>query len=55
MTRDIALLVDRRLGQAAETLQVAGELVTSGHLRDAINRGYYAMFYAVQVSCSDMS
>ena len=46
MTRDIVLLVDRRLGQAAETLQAAGELLTSGHLRDAINRGYYAMFYA---------
>jgi uncharacterized protein (UPF0332 family) len=39
-------LVERRLAQAAETLQVAGEVLAAGHCRDAVNRAYYAMFYA---------
>ncbi len=43
---EISYLVSRRLAQAAETLQAATELLDAGHYRDAINRAYYAMFYA---------
>ncbi len=43
---EITDLVSRRLAQAAETLQAATELLHAGHYRDAINRAYYAMFYA---------
>ncbi len=46
MTPDIERLVDYRLEQANETLQAAWSLVDGGHFRDAISRGYYAMFYA---------
>ena len=46
MTRDVAYLVSRRLSQATETLQAASELLSAGHYRDAVNRAYYAMFYA---------
>lgn len=34
------------LDQADETLRAARDLLDSGHLRDSINRSYYAMFYA---------
>ncbi len=46
MTNDIHALVEHRLAQAAETLQAAVELLDADHYRDAVNRGYYAMFYA---------
>lgn len=46
MTDDVRRLVEYRLDQAAETLRAARELLDQGHLRDCINRAYYAMFYA---------
>lgn len=46
MTDDVRKLVEYRLDQAEETLQVTRDLLESGHLRDSINRSYYAMFYA---------
>lgn len=45
MTDDLRKLVAYRLEQAAETLDVARELVAAGHYRDTVNRAYYAMFY----------
>lgn len=45
MTDDLRNLIAYRLGQAAETLEVARELSAAGHYRDAANRVYYAMFY----------
>ncbi len=45
MTEDLRKLVAYRLDQASETLEVARELSTAGHYRDAANRAYYAMFY----------
>lgn len=38
-----------RLQQAYEALDEAKLLLEAGHLRGAINRSYYAMFYALQV------
>ena len=46
MTSDLKALVDFRLQQAGETLAAARDMLAAGHHRDAINRGYYAMFYA---------
>ena len=46
MTDDTQRLVEYRLDQARETLQAGRELLTAKHYRDAINRAYYAMFYA---------
>jgi uncharacterized protein (UPF0332 family) len=46
MTDDVIKLVEYRLRQASETLQVAHDLAVSDRRRDAINRAYYAMFYA---------
>jgi len=46
VTQDIRELVAYRLQQAEETLVVARELHDSDHFRDAVNRAYYAMFYA---------
>jgi len=46
MTRDIAFLVERRFAQAKETLEAADELFSAGHYRDAVNCGYYSIFYA---------
>lgn len=46
MNPDVVVLVEHRLGQAGETLQAARQLLMSAHYRDAVNRGYYAMFYA---------
>ena len=45
MTENLNKLVEYRFGQARETLIVAEELFQNGHYRDAVNRGYYAMFY----------
>ena len=38
-----------RLEQAEEALSEADLLLNAGHFRGAINRAYYAMFYAIQV------
>ncbi len=38
-----------RLMQAEETLAECGLLKEAAHYRGAVNRAYYAMFYAVQV------
>lgn len=46
MTDGAAYLISRRFEQATETLDAARQLLHSGHLRDAINRAYYSMFYA---------
>ncbi len=46
MTEDIRRLVEYRLSQARETLSAGRELFDNGYCRDAINRAYYAMFYA---------
>lgn len=45
MTENLNKLIEYRFGQACETLIVARELLQNGHYRDAVNRGYYAMFY----------
>jgi uncharacterized protein len=46
VTDDTRELVAYRFRQARETLEAGRELFASGHCRDAINRAYYAMFYA---------
>lgn len=46
MNPDIEKLVEYRLNQARETLSAARDLVKTGHLRDAVNRAYYSLFYA---------
>lgn len=46
MTDDVRQLVEYRLEQARETLAAGRDLLQGGHIRDTINRGYYAMFYA---------
>lgn len=50
MTGDahIQELCGYRLQQAEESLLEMDILKNSGHIRGAINRAYYAMFYAVQ-------
>ena len=45
MTENLSKLIEYRFQQAQETLVVADELLQKGHCRDAVNRGYYAMFY----------
>ena len=45
MTENLNKLMDYRFVQSRETLAVAKELLQNGHYRDAVNRGYYAMFY----------
>lgn len=46
MNIEIKILVEHRFKQASETLDAARKLSESGYYRDAVNRGYYAMFYA---------
>ena len=46
MTDDVRQLVAYRLNQSEETLEAARDLLKQNHLRDSINRSYYAMFYA---------
>ena len=41
-------LCDYRMASAQETLQVAQECLNGNHYKDAINRSYYAAFYAVK-------
>jgi len=43
---DLRAIVHYRLDQADEALQSARAELTSNRLRVAINRAYYAMFYA---------
>lgn len=43
-------LCSYRLQQADEALSEARVLQGAGHYRGAVNRAYYAMFYAIQVS-----
>lgn len=45
MTENLTKLIEYRFQQARETLVVAQELLQNSHYRDAVNRGYYAMFY----------
>ena len=45
MTDNLSKLIEYRIQQARETLAVAEELFENDHYRDAVNRGYYAMFY----------
>jgi uncharacterized protein (UPF0332 family) len=46
-TENIRTLVRYRLEQADETLRAAQLLLEQSSLRAAVNRSYYAMFYAV--------
>lgn len=46
MKEEIKALVDYRLGQAKESLEEAEILYREGKFRGAINRLYYACFYA---------
>ncbi len=46
MNPDVVKLVEYRLAQGRQTLGAAGRLLAAGYLRDAVNRAYYAMFYA---------
>lgn len=46
MNVETRALVEYRLVQAEESLAAAKSERTAGRLRDAINRAYYAMFYA---------
>ncbi len=43
--RDLSIY---RLQNATETLEVANDCLKNGHYRDAINRSYYAAFYAAK-------
>ncbi len=47
MTENVHALVRYRMEQAQEAVDAARLLVERGHYRSAINRAYYAMFYAV--------
>lgn len=42
-------LCSYRLQQADESLEEARILLDAGHCRGALNRAYYAMFYALQI------
>jgi uncharacterized protein (UPF0332 family) len=46
VTEDAEQLVSYRLKQARQTLEAGRDLLAGSHFRDAINRAYYAMFYA---------
>jgi len=46
ISAELQILVRYRLQQASESLGSAQMLFESGHFRDAVNRAYYAMFYA---------
>lgn len=45
-TQQLRALLTYRLEQADETLREANILLSAGALRGAVNRAYYAMFYA---------
>jgi uncharacterized protein (UPF0332 family) len=44
---EVCALVKYRLEQADQAMRVGKMALDSGYLRDAVNRFYYAMFYAV--------
>jgi len=44
---NIRSLVQYRMEQANEALEVARLVIAEGHYREVVNRAYYAMFYAV--------
>lgn len=44
---DTRALVQHRLEQADQAMRVGEMALEAGYLRDAVNRFYYAMFYAV--------
>lgn len=46
---NLLALCQHRFHQADETLSEARLLLEAGHYRCALNRAYYAMFYALQV------
>ncbi|MBM4079643.1 MAG: HEPN domain-containing protein [Planctomycetes bacterium] len=46
MSEDVIRLVEYRLAQARQTLDAGRQLLTGRYFRDAVNRAYYAMFYA---------
>ena len=46
ISEELRELIRYRLEQADESLASARMLYESHHLRDAVNRAYYAMFYA---------
>lgn len=47
MNSETRELVAYRLGRAKETIDVARLTLEHGHLKDTVNRLYYACFYAV--------
>ncbi len=47
--QNIQELTRYRFEQADEALEEAGILLDAGYCRGALNRAYYAMFYALQV------
>lgn len=47
--QNILDLCKYRFQQANESMSEARLLLDAGHYRDALNRAYYAMFYALQV------
>ena len=47
MKPEVAELIRYRLAQARESLAEAELLLANGHVRTAVNRLYYACFYAV--------
>ncbi len=44
----LGALIAYRLEQADETLEEAQLMIDAAHFRAAVNRAYYAMFYAIQ-------
>jgi uncharacterized protein (UPF0332 family) len=49
LSQQVRELCNYRLQQADEAVSEAQLLKSSGYLRGAINRAYYAMFYSIQV------
>ena len=45
--QDRAALIEYRLAQASETIELARFLISSGKLPVAVNRIYYGMYYAL--------
>jgi len=50
VTGDTATLVRYRMARARESLEEAGLLFETGHTNTAVNRLYYAAFYAVSAA-----
>lgn len=47
MTEEMQALINYRLEQADEALNVAQLVFEQGNYRTVVNRAYYAMFYAI--------